>query len=419
MNKDNPIDKERKIPKVSLTPKTIAVKVKAKAESMIRKKHPWVFESAITKISQQPKSGDLAIIYSQKKNKFLALGLFDPNSPIRIKLIQFEKGAKINQEWFQQKIQVAYQKRLPLLQTDTNSFRFIHGENDQLPDLIVDVYNKVAVIKLYSEIWFPYLNILQETITEISKVETIVLRLNRKLQTKETELPFKNGQILKGQLKNEEVVFKEHGIFFSANVIKGHKTGFFLDHRHNRKRVSELSKGKSILDLFAYAGGFSVHALVGGAQEVTSLDISAQALEMAKANVALNRKNIPHFAKHHTMAIDVFKGLKQLHEQGETFDFIIVDPPSFAKKASEIQGAINSYKRLTKSAVKLVKKGGAILLASCSSRVGAELFFETVEQAMQEASISFKLLEKTIHDSDHPIGFPEGAYLKSGYYLIK
>lgn len=436
LNKKNPIDKEEETPQVPnkqkkapqvpltshpspLTPVTIAVKVKAKAESSIRKQHPWVFESAITKISQEPKAGDLAIIYSQKKNKLLALGLFDPSSPIRIKLIQFVKGAKIDAAWFYQKIQTAYEKRIPLLQTDTNSFRFIHGENDGLPDLIVDVYAGVAVVKLYSEIWFSYLSTLVDIIAEIAKVETVVLRLNRKLENIEAKLLYKNGQILKGVLENEEILFKEHSLLFSANVVKGHKTGFFLDHRHNRKRIGELANGKTVLDLFAYAGGFSVHALAGGANEVTSLDISSHALEMAKANVALNSKVISQKSKHKTMAIDVFKGLQQLHQERKQFDLIIVDPPSFAKKASEVSSALNSYRRLTKNAVLLMKKGGIILLASCSSRVGAELFFETVEKAMLEVGVSFKLLDKTIHDSDHPIGFPEGAYLKSGYYLIQ
>ena len=202
--------------------------------------------------------------------------------------------------------------------------------------------------------------------------------------------------------------------FFSANVIKGHKTGFFLDHRHNRKKIGELAKGKTVLDVFAYAGGFSVHALAGGATSVTSLDISAQALEMAVKNVSLNT----HRGEHKVLAVDAFNGLSQLHQIGQSFDLVVVDPPSFAKKESEINGALHSYTRLTRLAIPLVKPNGILMMASCSSRVSADLFFETIEKCLVSSGRHFQLIEKTFHDVDHPIGFSEGAYLKVGYYLF-
>ena len=390
----------------------IAIKVKSSVEKIIRKGHPWLFENGITKVSKEGKAGDLAIIFDNKKNKFLAIGLYDPFSPIRVKVLQANKSANINEAWFENKIQSAYDKRLPLLQTKTNSYRLIYGENDGLPSLIADVYDDVLVMKIYSLIWLPFLEILQPILLKISQCKTLVLRLSRNVQQQKAELNgLHDGQVLHGILENETIIFTEHGLKFQANVIKGHKTGYFLDHRHNRKKVGELAKGKRVLDVFSYAGGFSVHALAGGAKEVISLDISKQALALSEENAALNS----HRGQHKTMAIDAFEGLEQLRRQGKKFDLVIIDPPSFAKKDAEKQRALHSYGRLAKLGVQLVAKNGILLLASCSSRVTADEFFETVLPIVQNTKRPFHIIEKTFHDIDHPISFREGAYLKSIY----
>jgi 23S rRNA (cytosine1962-C5)-methyltransferase len=298
------------------------------------------------------------------------------------------------------------------LQTDTNSYRLIYGENDGLPSLIADVYDEVLVLKIYSLIWLPFLQILTPIVLKISQCKTLVLRLSRNVEQQNEALNgLKNGQILHGTLENETIIFTEHGLKFQANVIKGHKTGYFLDHRHNRNKVGNLAKGKTVLDVFSYAGGFSVHALVGGAKEVTSLDISKQALELSKQNAALN----PHRGTHKTMAIDAFEGLEQLRQEDKKFDIVIIDPPSFAKRDSEKQGALKSYERLAKLGTQLVAKKGILLLASCSSRVTADEFFETVLPIVENIKRPFHVIEKTFHDVDHPISFKEGAYLKSIY----
>lgn len=397
-------------------PNRLALKISSKAEREVRKEHPWLFESSIVKQNQEGYAGDLAIIFDQKKNKFLALGLFDPYSPIRVKLIQFKSGATIDEAWFRSSIQTAYEKRAPLFKTDTNSYRLVHGENDGLPSMIVDVYANVLVLKLYSAIWLPYMHQFLPILLDIAKCKTAVLRLSRNLQTLPQELQgLEDGQVIFGELDNPEIIFKEHGILFSANVIKGHKTGFFLDHRHNRKRIGELAKEKRVLDVFSYAGGFSVHALAGGAKEVISLDISSQALELAEANVQLNKLE----ANHRTMAVDAFEGLQQLDRLGKKFDLIIVDPPSFAKRDSEISKAIDSYRNLTKMASRLVAPNGILLMASCSSRVSSDSFFDIVLQTIRNSKREFEELERHFHDVDHPIGFPEGAYLKAIYLLLK
>lgn len=399
-----------------ITPQRLAVKLRPAAEKAAKQGHPWVFESGIAKVNKEGKAGDLAIIFDQRKNKFLAIGLYDPYSPIRIKILESGKSAQINAAWFQEKIDNAFARRMPLLETDTNSYRLLYGENDGLPGFVADVYDKVLVVKLYSAIWLPYLAMIFPIILEKSKCETLVLRLSRSLQSKSVNLHgLQEGQVIYGDLEKEEIIFREYGLRFSANVIHGHKTGYFLDHRHNRKRVGDLSKNRTVLDIFAYAGGFSVHALAGGAKEVTSLDISAQALKMSEKNVALNNLT----ANHRTMAVDAFVGLEQLRQEGKQFDLIVVDPPSFAKRASERERALESYARLTRMVLPILAPNGILLSASCSSRINADEFFELNIKILEASGRDFEEIGRTFHDVDHPIGFAEGAYLKSIYFKVR
>ncbi len=394
-------------------PARLAIKLKPAAERQVKKGHPWVFEASITKQNQEGRAGDLAIIFDQKKNKFLACGLYDPHSPIRVKLLQFHQSAKIDANWLEQKIKTAASLREPLLQTDTNSYRLIYGENDGLPGLIADVYADVLVVKVYSAIWWPYWDQFLPALIAVSNCKTVVLRLSRSLQ-RIANGSVEDGEVIYGELASEEVIFREHGLRFSANVIKGHKTGYFLDHRHNRKQIGTMAKGKTVLDVFAYAGGFSVHALAGGAREVTSLDLSAQALKMAQKNAALN----PHQGKHQVMAGDAFDLLQDLAKRKQNYDLVVIDPPAFAKQAIEIEGALDQYRRLAKLGARLVKRGGILLLASCSSRVKAPDFFSVSTQGLQLSGLEYKMLQQQFHDIDHPINFPEGAYLKAIYFQI-
>ncbi|WP_109300851.1 class I SAM-dependent rRNA methyltransferase [Aquimarina sp. AU474] len=394
--------------------KRLAIKLRPAAEKMVKQGHPWIFENSIFKQNEDGKAGDLAIIYDNKKNNFLACGLYDPHSPIRVKLIQYKKPSQIDEEWFINRSIEAFKIRQPLLETDTNSYRLFFGENDHLPGFIADVYNNVLVIKLYSHIWFPYLNWIIPSLIEITDCTAVVLRLSRSLQSKGETFGLRDGQVIYGDLKNEVVIFKEHGVLFSANVIKGHKTGYFLDHRHNRKRVGELSYNKTVLDVFSYAGGFSVHALQGGAQNVTSLDISKQAIEMAKENALLNS----HKGAHEVIVADAFDGLQDLINQKQKYDVVVIDPPSFAKRENEISRAKKSYAKLAKLGAQLVNSKGILVLASCSSRIVADDFFEISEEHILAAGRSFEIQDKTYHDIDHPINFTEGAYLKCGYYIL-
>ncbi|MEZ4875209.1 MAG: class I SAM-dependent rRNA methyltransferase [Flavobacteriaceae bacterium] len=400
------------IPKI--LPQTLAVKLTVAGERSVRQGHPWVFSESIEKCNKEGRPGDIAIVFSHKTNKVMGIGLYDPQSPIRIKMLHWGSSVTLNEAFFTEKIARAFSLRNELLQTHTNAYRLLFGENDGFPSLIADVYGTVLVLKLYSAIWLPYLSLVIPSLLAISQCETAVLRLGRNVEKELKEFPLRDGKVLVGNLDNETLPFMEHGVHFSANVIKGHKTGYFLDHRHNRKRAGELAVGKTMLDVFAYAGGFSVHALARGAKEVTSVDISEQALELAHENGKLNH----YTGIHTTLAGDAFEVLRELIQQKRTFEVVVIDPPSFAKSAKEITLAQKKYAQLAQLGAQLTARKGLLVLASCSSRITADVFFGINEEALRASGRKFRLVEKTFHDSDHPIGFPEGAYLKCGYYRL-
>ncbi|WP_242094765.1 class I SAM-dependent rRNA methyltransferase [Aestuariivivens sediminicola] len=392
--------------------KRIAVKLNSKGEQFVLKGHPWIFSNSITKMNDDAITGDLAVIFSKNKNKVIGLGLYDANSPIRIKMLHSGTDrVVINEAFFERKINEAYNIRLPLLATNTNSYRLLFGENDGFPGLIADVYGQVLVIKLYSEIWWPYLEIILPILLQYTKTQCIVLRLSRQLNQLSNH-GLADGEVIFGSMDNEIVEFLEHGVRFSANVIRGHKTGYFLDHRANRKQVGQWSRGKSVLDVFSYAGGFSVHALAQGAKEVTSLDLSEQALDMAVNNGKLNAYN----GTHNTIVGDAFEEMDKLIKRNVTFDVVVIDPPSFAKRHSEIELAKRKYAQLAALGEKLTAGNGLLVLASCSSRVSDQTFFDINNHVLTLTKRAFDRILKTGHDIDHPVRFLEGAYLKCGYY---
>jgi 23S rRNA (cytosine1962-C5)-methyltransferase len=400
------------IPLPQIEPNRLAIKLTVVGERSVRNGHPWIFTDSIEKINKEGISGDIAIIFSHSKNKAIGVGLYDPDSPIRIKMLYHNGGTKLNTEFFSDKINKAFAVRVPLFETNTNSYRLIFGENDGFPGLIADVYDNVLVVKLYSTIWFPYLETILKLLIEVSQVKTVVLRLSRALQQMGNTYGLSEGQVIYGELINEVIPFIEYGVHFSANVIKGHKTGYFLDHRENRKRVGLFSKNKTVLDVFSYAGGFSVHALANQAKVVTSVDISKQALLLALENGKLNK----YSGIHKTIAGDAFEILRNLISEKKTFDVVIIDPPSFAKSKNEIDKAKMKYKQLAELGVQLTSKGGLLILASCSSRIVADSFFQINKEVLDHQSRPYILQNKTQHDIDHPVTFKEGAYLKTGYY---
>jgi 23S rRNA (cytosine1962-C5)-methyltransferase len=394
--------------------RNIALHLKAAAERAVREGHPWLYENSIEQQSREGKAGDIAICFDHKR-RFLAAGFYDPASPIRVKLLQHGQAAKIDKDYFRQKLEKAAALRSPLLSTDTNAFRLVHGENDGLPALIIDKYADVLVIKIYSAIWFAHLREFLAALEETNPAPIWLLRLGRNVQEGEC-FGLKDGMLLKGELPDSNVLFRENGLKFRADVVHGHKTGFFFDQRENRQRLRNLAKGKTVLDVFSYNGGFAVYAAAGGAKQVTSVDISAPALESAKANFALNLDN-PNLAacEFKTIAQDAFEVFETLHP---IYDLVIVDPPSFANSQEQVAGALRAYEKLTLAALKIVKKNGILVMASCSSRVTSDAFFDVVTRTARNSYRPLQEIERTTHAIDHPIGFPEGAYLKALFATV-
>lgn len=395
----------------------IALHVNREAERALRAGHPWLFENSIERQSQAGKPGDLAVAFDQKR-RFLAIGLYDPTSPLRLRVLQHGAPATIDQAWFLTQLRAAAQRRAPLLVDGrTTGYRLVHGENDGLPGLVIDRYDQTLVIKLYTTAWLPHLADLLPALTTVQPAERLVLRMSRALQKMPEHLyGLADGMVLAGPLLTGPVIFLENGLRFEADPIHGQKTGFFLDQRENRARVEGLAAGKRVLNVFAYNGGFSLYAARGGARQVTSLDISRPALAAAERNFALNQ-HLPTVAAadHQLLVGDAFPLLAQLGAAEQQFDVVIIDPPSFAKQQGETERALAAYAQLARLGLGVLKIGGTIVLASCSSRVSAETFFATVTQAATQVKRPLHIFDQTTHALDHPIGFPEGAYLKCLY----
>lgn len=395
--------------------RTLATALTPAGQRHLRAGHPWIYADSVARVKGAGRAGDLAVVFDRRTDRFLGVGLYDPDSPIRIKVLHAGKPTRVNAAFFQEVVARAHALRAPLLATDTDAYRLLNGENDGTPGLIADVYADTLVVKAYTLAWAPWLEPVLDALLQYSHCATAVLRLSRQVQ-RHRDLPtgWRDGAVVRGALSTPEILFREHGVRLRANVIDGHKTGFFLDHRDNRRRVGEAAFAKTVLDVFSYAGGFAAHALVGGATEATALDISRQALALAEANAHLNL-DAPALR---TVAGDAFGEMARLAEEGQRFDVVVVDPPSFAKSAREVDGALRAYRRLTRLAVPLVAPGGLLLLASCSARVTAADFYALQDEELRRSGRGFTEVEKTGHDLDHPVTFPEGAYLKSVYYRL-
>ncbi|MFO7742248.1 MAG: class I SAM-dependent rRNA methyltransferase [Anaerolineae bacterium] len=397
--------------------RNIAIRVVPGAERALREAHPWLFAGSIREQSREGAPGDLAVVFD-RKGRFLAVGLYDPHSSIRVRVLQHGEPATIEQEWFAGRLAAAAARRAPLRDRPparrTTGYRLVHGENDGLPGFVVDRYAETLVIKLYTAAWIPHLRDVVAALIEIAPAKQLVLRLGRAMQDRPQHLHgLEDGVVLSDPPLDDPVLFWENGLRFEADPIRGHKTGFYLDQRENRARVEPLAGGKGVLNVFAYTGAFSVYAAWGGARQVVDVDASAPALAAAERNLAHNR-HVPAVASvlHETVVDDAFEALARMGESGRRFDLVIVDPPAFARTRAQIDRALSAYKSLTELSLDVLSPGGTLVQASCSSRVDAERFFDTVHGAARRAGRPLRELERTGHPLDHPVTFDEGAYLK-------
>jgi 23S rRNA (cytosine1962-C5)-methyltransferase len=272
------------------------------------------------------------------------------------------------------------------------------------------------VLKLYSAIWFERLDEIRAIVQEELKPERIILRLSRNIQEAAGKRNLKDGLVIDGAELEGAVQFLENGIKFEADILKGQKTGFFLDQRENRREIGLMAKGKTVLNAFSFSGGFSVYAAAGGARSVTDLDISAHALESSRRNFALNDSKSLRECKHEIIQADAFEWLKTAKRS--EYDLIVLDPPALAKRQNERERALAAYSQLALSATKLARKKGRLLCCSCSAHVRSEEFIGTVESAMKRSGRKFEVTKITREPPDHHPSFPEAEYLKAIYLAL-
>lgn len=391
--------------------KRMAVRVSADARRQIASGHPWVFNESIASISHRGAVGDLAVIFDNDRN-FVAIGLWDPASPIRIRILHHGKPVTIDDQFWRQRLEAAIARR-SVIGDDTDGYRVLNGENDGFSGLVLDRYDGIFVLKVYSSVWLPHLRSLVSIIDELLQPRSVVLRLSRSL----ADVPLyglTSGMALRGEAPTDPVMFRENGLWFEADVIHGQKTGYYLDQRDNRALVGSMSAGMRVLDVFAHSGGFGVHAAAGGAINVTSVDQSEPALAAGDRNFAHNAAlpNVRH-CEHDSMAGDAYEVMDRLVHRRRHYDIVIVDPPSFAQRKTNVERALHAYGQLTQRAVRLARPDGLLVQASCSSRITADQFFATVRGSAQRAGFDLVEVRRTGHPVDHPVTFPQGAYLKA------
>lgn len=392
----------------------IKIKVSKSHQNKIRKGFPWVYYYQLSNRKISGKAGDLGVIYDSD-NRFLAVGLFDPLSDIRLRILQTRDPREIDETFFRERLQQAFQLRDALNLKETTAYRLVNGENDGFPGMVVDRYNDTLVIKVYTSAWFNYLKLLTGLLQEMTGAGRILLQLSRHVQ-RVSESGYQDNQVLSGFDLDGPVRFRENGLSFEADLLRGQKTGFFLDQRDNRQKVREWAEGRSVLNVFSYTGAFSVYALAGGARSVLEIDINAQAQAAALKNWKLNFGSDGN-QKDRLRQIkgDAFEQLASLIRQEEQFDLVILDPPAFASRKQNKQNALQAYLRLAKAGAQCTREGGLLLAASCSSQVRADEFYRAVDLGIRATGRSYQKILKTGHPPDHPVTFKEGAYLKAIY----
>jgi len=387
-------------------PERTRIVLKSGKDQSLRRYHPWVFSGAIKKIHGPAREGDLVDLYDNK-DEFLASGHYQQGS-IAVRVISFE-AVETDQLFWDKKVANAWNLRgkLGLLSDpQTNVFRWINAEGDGMPGLIVDYYGGAAVIQMHSIGMYRNLDAIVESLKKTAgdQVHTIYNKSDSSLPDK-PGISSKSG-FLMGEQERGEVL--ENGHRFSVNWVEGQKTGFFIDQRENRSLVGSYSKGRKVLNMFGYTGGFSIYAMGGGATLVHSVDSSGKATDLTRENGELN---FPGDTRHEAFAVDAFGYFKDMKE---SYDLIILDPPAFAKHQNVLNNALQGYKRLNQRAFEAISPGGIIFTFSCSQAVSRENFRKSVFVAAANAQRKVRVLHQLSQPPDHPVSIYhlEGEYLK-------
>ncbi len=378
-------------------------------EKSLFRRHPWVFSGAVARMEGNPESGDTVAVRAAD-GKFLATAAYSPVSQIRARVWSWDEGKTIDADFLHARLRRALDARERLIAAGTSdALRFAHGESDGLPGVIADRYGEVVVLQLLTAGAERWRAELMDGMREFTGCTCVYERSDADVRELEG-LPAKSG-VLHGALPAAGVHIVEHGLRYGVDVAAGHKTGFYLDQRDNRKRVGELSQGRDVLNCFCYTGGFTLNALAGGAASVLSVDSSAAALAQARDNLARNDLDA---ARAEWQEADVFKYLRILRDQGRSFDLIVLDPPKFAPTAAFAEKAARGYKDINLLALKLLRPGGLLASFSCSGGVSAELFQKILAGAALDTGVEATIVGRFAAAADHPVllSFPEGDYLK-------
>lgn len=382
-----------------------SIVLKRGKEESLKRFHPWIFSGAIHHMDKSIEEGETVEVLTSE-GAYIATGHYQIGS-IMVRVLSF-RHETIDQKFYERKLDVALDVRrsIGVVHDGNNTFRLVHGEGDNLPGLVIDIYGATAVMQAHSV----GVHVDRQTIAQALKA-VLGDSLQSIFYKSETTLPFKaelgqeNGFLLGGDTND---VAMENGLKFHVDWLKGQKTGFFVDQRDNRSLLEHYSKGRKVLNMFCYTGGFSFYAMRGGAELVHSVDSSQKAIDLTNANVALN---FPDDARHTAFAEDAFKFLDQMQTP---YDLIVLDPPAFAKHKDALHNALKGYTRLNKKAFEKIQPGGILFTFSCSQAVNKDQFRTAVFTAAASAGRNVRILHQLHQPADHPINIyhPEGEYLK-------
>ena len=375
-------------------------------EKSLLRRHPWVFSGAIYRIDGTPAGGDSVRVRAHG-GAFLGWGIYSPQSQIAIRLWSWEQTQPIDAALLRTRLTQALALRR--MCGNQEALRLVHGESDGLPGLIVDRYADTLVLQASSAGAARWREAAADLLLELTGCARVYERSDAEVMSLEG-IPARSGP-LRGDAPPAQMQVRENGLSLGVDIAGGHKTGFYLDQRDNRALVRTLAAGRKVLDCFCYSGGFTVNALAGGAEHVTSVDASAEALALARDNVGRNALDAQ---RAQWVEGDAFQYLRKLRDQGRSFGLIVLDPPKFAPTAAHAERAARGYKDINLLAFKLLAPGGLLATFSCSGGVSRDLFQKIVAGAASDARVDAQILRWMSATPDHPVAlaFPEGEYLK-------
>ncbi len=392
---------------MNTTHNMITIQLKKKKEESLKRFHPWIFSGAIARMEREPEEGEVVRVITDA-GEYICHGHYQIGS-IAVRVLSFDENETIDQHFWEHRLHIAYQMRVAIGVAEcpnNTTYRLVHGEGDNLPGLVVDIYGQTAVMQAHSAGMHKHRQEIADAIVKVSNNN--ILHVYYK---SETTLPYKadlgaeNCFLVGG---SDENIAMENGLKFHVDWLKGQKTGFFVDQRDNRSLLERYSNNRSVLNMFCYTGGFSFYAMRSNAKLVHSVDSSAKAIELTKANVKLN---FPGDNRHQAYAEDAFKYLDRM---GDQYDLIILDPPAFAKHRGALRNALIGYRKLNAKAFEKIQPGGILFTFSCSQVVSKEQFRTAVFSAAAISGRKVRILHQLTQPADHPVNIyhPEGEYLK-------